>query len=143
MTLGSTGNRFIRYEGRDLRADLRQTYRTEAEACRIRYANSDGSHVELGFSEIKRRLFLMSFDPHHCPERRWGATEPQELASCRDDKTKSDWYRAQQRLRNQLVRTIGDRMDFTLDDLRRHEREGSDVGEDHAPDIDVTALLAM
>lgn len=142
MTLGPAGSRFIRYDGSDLRGDLLHTYRSEADACRITYTKSDGATVQLGFEEIKRRLFLMSFDPHHCPERRWGATDPQELASCRDDKSKSAWYEAQQRLRNQLVRTIGDRMDFTLDDLRRHERENSDVGENQAPDIDVAALLA-
>ncbi len=140
-TLGPSGSRFIRYDGTDMRADLLRTYGAEAEACRISYTKSDGATVELGFAEIKRRLFLMSFDPHHCPERRWGATEPQELASCREDKTKASWYEAQQRLRNQLVRTIGDRMDFTLEDLRRQAREDSDVGEDEAPDIDVASLL--
>lgn len=142
LALGPAGSRFMRYDGLDLGADLLQTYRAEAEACRIRYAKTDGKSVELGFAEAKRRLFLMSFDPHHCPERRWGATDPQELASCRDDKTKTAWYEAQQRLRNQLVRTIGDRMDFTLEDLRRQAREESDVGEDEAPDIDVASLLA-
>ncbi len=142
LALAPSGGRFIRHDGIDLGAELLTTYRAEADACQIRYTKSDGETVELDFSELKRRLFLMSFDPHHCPERRWGATDPRELASCRDDKTKAAWYEAQQRLRNQLVRTIGDRMDFTLDDLRRQAREESDVGEDEAPDIDVATLLA-
>jgi hypothetical protein len=143
MALGPTGSKFISYGGSDLKSDLLQTYGVEAEACKISYAKSDGTRVELGFAEMKRRLFHMSFDPHHCPERRWGATDPQELASCRDDKNKTSWYEAQQRLRNQLVRTIGDRMDFTLEDLRRQGRDGSDVGEEEPPDIDVASLLVQ
>lgn len=141
MALGPSGSRFISYDGTNLRADLLKTYESEADTCRIRYTKSDGATVELGFAEVKRRLFLLSFDPHHCPELRWGATDPQELASCREDKIKTSWYEAQQRLRNQLVRTIGDRMDFTLEDLRRQAREESDVGEDEVPDIDVASLL--
>lgn len=141
MALGPAGSRFIRFNGTDLRASLLDTYKSEADTCQIRYTKSDGTTVDLGFNEVKTRLFAMSFDPHHCPERRWGATDPQELGSCRDDKTKTAWYEAQQRLRNQLVRTIGDRMDFTLEDLRRQAREDSDVGENDAPDIDVASLL--
>lgn len=142
LTLGPKGSKFIKYAGQDLRADLTETYRRETEACRVTYTKSDGRQVEIDFAEAKRRLFKMSFDPHHCPERRWGADSPEELKSCRDDTTKTAWYAAQQRLRNQLVRTIGDRMDFTLEDLKRQARESSDVGEDHPPEIDVVARLA-
>jgi len=139
--IGPSQSKFIRYDGADLRADLLGTYGAEADACRVSYKKSDGSPVHLGFADIKRRLFSMSFDPYHCPERRWGASDPAELATCNDDKTKVSWYEAQQRLRNQLVRTIGDRMDFTLEDLRRQARENSDVGEDVAPNIDVASVL--
>ena len=95
----------------------------------------------MGFEEVKRRLFKMSFDPHHCVERRWGADDPAELKSCTDGSLKTSWYNAQQRLRNQLVRTIGDQMDFSLEDLNRQAREDSDVGENEPPSISVADVL--
>jgi len=142
LAMHAATSRLISYSGADLRADLKQTYDNETSACTITYTRTDGSKRTLSFAEIKDRLFLMSFDPHHCVERRWGAVSPDELKTCPDGALKRAWYDAQQRLRNQTVRTIGDRMDFTLDDLRRQARESSDeVGEDDVPVIEVASLF--
>ena len=64
----------------------------------------------------------MSFDPYQCVERRWGATDPRELATCPDGATKRAWYAAEQNLRNQIDRTYEAEMDFTLDELGRPVR---------------------
>ncbi len=113
-------------------------YRNAAAACTITYTKSDGTDKQLTFEEIARRLFKLSFDPHHCVERRWGATDPEELASCPDGTTKQAWYEAQQRLRNQPDRTYDTRMGFSLWALK-HAVPGS--GIDQPPDIDVFGLL--
>lgn len=142
IAMNASGSRHIRYDGEDLRADLKLAYQSETESCSITYRRTDGSPQALSFGEIQQRLFQMSFDPHHCVERRWGATSPDELRTCPDGPLKQAWYEAQQRLRNQTVRTIGDRMDFTLEDLHRQARESSDVvGDDDSPVIEVASLL--
>ncbi|MEK7358702.1 MAG: hypothetical protein AAB250_19815, partial [Bdellovibrionota bacterium] len=67
--------------------------------CKVTYTKSDGSRMTLNFSEMVRRLPRMSFDPYHCPERRWGASG-QELASCVDGDQGGQWYSLQQVMRN-------------------------------------------
>ncbi len=142
IAMQASGGRHLNYSGLNLKADLKQAYESESNACAITYTRTDGSPVTLSFGEIKKRLFLMSFDPHHCIERRWGASSPEELSTCPTDKLKTEWYKAQQRLRNQTVRTIGDRMNFTLEDLRKQARDSSEeVGDDEAPIIEVASLL--
>jgi hypothetical protein len=61
-----------------------------------------------------------------------------ELATCPDDRNKTDWYHAQQRLRNQIERTYDVRMGFSLAELRAG-KTGS--GVDVPPGTDV--LLAL
>jgi hypothetical protein len=63
------------------------------------------------------RLWEMSFDPYHCPERRWGAAGA-ELETCTDDENKTAWYNAQRYLRYQAERTYDVRMDFALHELK-------------------------
>jgi len=46
----------------------------------IDYPNSRGQLITLSLLDIERRLFLLSFDPNHPPELRWGA-EGRELAT--------------------------------------------------------------
>ena len=141
LGLAARGSGILDYAGRDLRQDLLDLYREEAAACSITYQRSDGSAVTLGFEEVKRRLFALSFDPHHCVERRWGASEAVELATCADDDGKVAWYRAQARLRNQLVRTYGEAMGWGLAELQRPDL---DIGVEEAPDIDpMLPLLAI
>lgn len=127
------------YEGTDIRRDLSAAYREEAEACNVSYTASDGSIRTLTFEEARARVFDFSFDPHHCPERRWGARDGKELATCTDDAAKTAWFHAQARLRNQIDRTYDVEMGFTLAELQARA-EGS--GRDTPPDIDVAGVLA-
>ena len=138
LELAKARSGILDYAGADLRADLLRVYTEETAACAITYIRTDGKPKELSFEEIKRRLFNLSFDPHHCIERRWGATEPDELSSCPDDRLKTAWYVAQDRLRNQLVRTYGEPMGWDLAALRDPSR---DIGIADAPDIDTLAVL--
>jgi hypothetical protein len=80
----------------------------------------------------------MSFDPYQCSERRWGATNPGELATCRDGPGKQAWYAAEQNLRDQIDRTYDARMDFTLDELKR---PGPGKGVAAPPNVDVRGYL--
>jgi hypothetical protein len=148
MELRAKTERFVRmyrardsrltYSGKDLVADLISVYDRQAVACRIVYARSDGSPVTLTYDEARLRLFLMSFDPYQCVERRWGATRPQELSTCKDGYVKQAWYSAEQHLRNQIDRTYDAEMDFTLDELGA---PGRGKGVAAPPDIDVRAYL--
>jgi len=138
VQLVDEGSDRVAYGGTDIRADLLAAYRDEAAACSITYTNSSGQPVSLTYAQVHDRLFDLSFDPYHCAERRWGATEPGELASCRDGATKRAWYEAEQRLRNQPERTYDVRMDFSLAQLRSGVR-GS--GWQSPPNIDVEEVL--
>ena len=128
----------LNYSGADLRGDLLAVYREEAAACEITYTRSDGSPKTLGFEEVKRRLFKLSFDPHHCVERRWGADSEEEARTCGDDRVKTAWYVAQDRLRNQLVRTYGEPMGWGLAEM---QNQTLDIGIAEAPDVDTLKVL--
>jgi len=127
----------IAYDGRGLKEDLQQAYEEESSACSVTYTNSRGAPVTLGFEDIAHRLFDMSFDPYQCIERRWGARED-ELAACTDDESKAHWYKAEQRLRNQIDRTYDVRMGFSLAQL---EKPVDNSGADTPPTIDVKTLI--
>ncbi len=139
LTLAAAGSDRLAYAGDDIRGDIRQVYAAETSACTIAYTRSDGSEKQLSFAEVERRLFALSFDPHHCVERRWGAHDAEELATCTDAADKRAWYEAEQRLRNQPDRTYDVRMGFSLADLKRGV---AGTGIDRPPVIDVPALLA-
>jgi hypothetical protein len=136
--LAAAGNAHVAYEGADLPADLVHAYREEAALCTITYQASDGSERAMSFEEARRRLFDLSFDPYHCPERRWGASASDELATCPDGEVKQRWYRAEARLRNQLDRAYDVRMGFSLQEL---QQQVANSGQNHAPDVDVLAAL--
>ena len=122
----------------DLVAGLLTVYEQEAARCHVSYTRTDGSRVTLGYEDARRRLFLMSFDPYHCIERRWGATDAAELSTCRDGAVKQAWYAAEQNLRNQIDRTYDAQMNFTLAELRT---PGAGKGAPSPPDIDARAYL--
>ncbi|MBI1330916.1 MAG: hypothetical protein GC166_13555 [Alphaproteobacteria bacterium] len=128
----------LHYQGTDLVADMLATYDAHAAQCTLTYQRTDGSPVTMGYEEMRKRLFAMSFDPYHCVEHRWGAREPAELATCNDGANKRAWYEAEQNLRNQLDRTYEARMDFGLEELRE---PGPGKGVAQAPDIDTRAYL--
>lgn len=139
LELAAARSDHIAYSGSDLRRDLLDVYTREAGACTIAYARTDGTVKQVSFADVTRRLHLLSFDPHHCVERRWGASSKEELSSCPDGGDKAEWYAAEQRLRNQIERIYHVRMDFSLADLRR-KAPGS--GVDDPPDVDVLKLLS-
>ena len=128
----------LKYVGQNLAVDMLTAYDREAATCWIAYVRSDKSPAAFSYEEARKRLFLMSFDPYHCIERRWGASDPRELATCRDGETKRAWYGAEQYLRNQIDRTYDVQMGFSLGALQAHV-EGSGVAA--APDIDVRTYL--
>ncbi len=102
---------------------------TARAECSVRYTASTGGSVTLTMGEVLDRLFALSFDPYHCPERRWGAPEGSaELARCGDDAVKRAWYRAEQRLRNQVDRQYGVATPLTF-------------GPEQPPDVDPRGVL--
>lgn len=139
LELAAVKSDHIAYRGDNLRRDLLDAYAHEASACTISYTRSDGTQKRLSFPEVTRRLHLLSFDPYHCVERRWGGNDKDELSTCADGPNKAEWYAAEQRLRNQIERIYHVRMDFSLADLRR-KAPGS--GVDDPPDVDVPKLLS-
>jgi len=138
LEMARNGDKNIAYSGADLPGDLAAAYMQEAEQCPITYQASDGSERAMTFEDARARLFAFSFDPYHCPERRWGATTQAELATCPDDGVKRQWYEAEQRLRNQTERTYDARMGFSLGELQARAPHS---GQDMPPDIDTLALL--
>jgi hypothetical protein len=139
VRLHAARDKKITYAGHDLIGDLRSTYESETAACSVTYRRTDGSEVALSYKGALKRLFALSFDPYQCIERRWGATDPAELATCRDGPEKRAWYAAEQNLRNQLDRTYEARMDHDLGELLAPGGKGEGVA--YPPDVDVTELL--
>jgi len=137
----AVGDKRVHYQGTNLLTDLLLAYDQEANACVITYLRSNGTPVQLGYEEVRRRMFAMSFDPYHCIERRWGATQPAEAMTCLDDPVKTEWYAAEQYLRNQIDRTYDARMDFTLSELKQGPGPGRGVAT--APDVDARGYFVM
>ena len=131
-------DKHLSYKGEDMPADLAKMYERVAAACTIQYRRSDGSVTALSFEDVRARLFALSFDPYHCPEQRWGATDPAELATCPDGDTKRAWYDAERNLRNQIDRAYDARMDFALAELLT---PGPGKGVTAPPDTDVLGYL--
>ena len=132
------GDPTIIYNGHNLPQDLLKTYQTESRACQITYTNTSGRPVTLDLEQIRQRLFDMSFDPYHCAELRWGATNSQELSSCRDDATKQAWWRQERWLRYQYERTYDSRMDYSLSELNG-PKPGAGIA--NPPDADIVKYL--
>lgn len=138
VRLYQAGDKKLVYKGSDLVADMLAVYDREIATCSVSYTKSDSTQVTLSYDEARKRLFLISFDPYQCIERRWGATNPAELSSCRDDADKQAWYAAEQNLRNQIDRTYEAKMDFGRADLLT---PGPGKGVAQPPDIDVRTYL--
>jgi hypothetical protein len=122
----------LAYRGSDLAGDLLAAYDRAAAPCRISYMRSDGRTVTFGYEEARRRLFAISFDPYQCVERRWGAQDADELASCPDGVIKRAWYQAEQGLRNRIDRAYDTEMDWSLDDLQTEPRGPSEPADTDA-----------
>jgi hypothetical protein len=138
MTMYRAKDPKLAYRGNDLATDLLATYDRRAAQCTITYTRSDGSPYTLGYEEIRKRLFALSFDPYQCAERRWGASTGEEFGACTEPTLKAAWYDAEQNLRNQIDRTYEAEMDFTLEELKT---PGAGKGVAMPPDIDVRGYL--
>ncbi len=137
------GDSRLAYSSPDLAAALLDVYDRGAASCKLSYKRSDGAMVRLTMHDAMARLFDMSFDPFHCPERRWGA-QGYELQTCTDDPKKTKWYEAQRYLRYQFERTYDLRTDFAAEDLKSPEDaapEEGGIGRASAPDVDVKSFL--
>ncbi|MEM9495684.1 MAG: hypothetical protein AAGA09_06735 [Pseudomonadota bacterium] len=133
----------VSYEGADLAGDMLAAFEEEKNACTFTYWRSDGTRVRLNLAHAMDRLFDLSFDPYHCPERRWGARGA-ELETCTDDNVKEQWYNAQRFLRYQAERTYDIRMDFSLEELRSPSiasPEDGGLGVEAPADADLRAYL--
>ncbi len=117
----------IDYAGNNLAGELLDVYLREARSCEFQYVNSAGRSVSLNLEDVRQRLFKLSFDPYHCVELRWGATTRDELATCRDDAQKRQWYAREQPLRNQH--------------LRRYDIPSVENGAAQPPNVDVITYL--
>jgi hypothetical protein len=138
IRMGKAKDPHLVYAGKDQAQDMLNTYEHAAASCAVTYQRTDGSTVTLSYEEARRRLFLLSFDPYHCIERRWGASDAKELATCSDGAEKQAWYMAEQKLRNQIDRTYDAQMGFTLDELGT---PGPGKGLAMPPDIDTHGYL--
>jgi hypothetical protein len=138
------GDPSVKYDGRNLARDLWEAFEEEKNGCTIVYRRSNDTRVRLNLGHVMDRLWDLSFDPYHCPERRWGATGA-EVETCADDAEKTRWYKAQRFLRYQAERTYDVRMDFTVDELKppmaAPAREGG-LGVEAPADADLRAYLA-
>lgn len=133
----------VQYDGDDLARDLMNAFEEEKNACSITYWRSDATRVRLNLGHVMERLWDLSFDPYHCPERRWGASGA-EAETCTDGDEKSQWYNAQRFLRYQARRTYDVRMDFALNELKPPMLAPPDeggLGVDAPADADIRAYL--
>ena len=124
----------IEYFGNDLKGELKAIYAQESK-CAITYANSVGLKISLSLNQVIDRLWLISFDPYHCPELRWGASGS-EASTCSDNATKLAWFKAQQNLRNAIDRNYEVRMDKTLSEL-----PASGLGTTQQKDVNLKKYL--
>ncbi|MGV6801398.1 MAG: hypothetical protein ACWA5L_05695 [bacterium] len=127
----------------DLAGALLHAFDEEKEKCRISYKRMDGSIVILNLGHIMDRLWDISFDPYHCPERRWGA-KGYELSTCIETEEKKAWYEAEQYLRNQVERTYDQKMGFTLEEIKSPDEAAPDdggLGVAMPPDIHLKKYL--
>ena len=131
-------SRHLLYTGSNLVDDMIAAYDRGVGKCSLTYTRTNGSAFTLSYEDARRRLFQISFDPYQCIERRWGATDSDELLSCADGDIKRAWYAAEQNLRNQIDRTYDARMDFSLADL---QTPGPGKGVPTPPDTDARAYL--
>ncbi|MES1990806.1 MAG: hypothetical protein V4441_07635 [Pseudomonadota bacterium] len=130
------------YKGNDIIGDMLAAYDDESADCKTPYKTTNGRHITLTVDDVAKRLFKLSFDPYQCVERRWGATDPAELASCPDGAEKTRWYNAEQPLRNQIDRTYDVEMSYSVDQLERGPYGlQSGRGVETPPEIDIRSWL--
>ena len=73
----------------------------------IEYPNSDGKTISLTLSDIEKRIFLLSFNPNHPPELRWGAAGKELSTASRRYPRYHISYQPEQLWRNRLIMKAG------------------------------------
>ncbi len=142
IEMHNQGASTVTYGGSNLIGDLITAYEEESRNCVTTYVRSNGVPVKLTIDDVIGRIYDLSFDPYQCIERRWGASDPAELASCGDNAAKTAWYKAQRFLRNQIDRTYDVQMDYTPAELEAGPHDlFSGRGVPEGPDVDVLAYL--
>lgn len=101
------------------KSDALAFYDQFAQSCVVGYNKSNGQEQNFNLTEALKRLPLMSYDPYDCPERRFGASTPEELATCQESADKTQWYQGQQFLRNRIEKTPNEPMGWSLQTLAR------------------------
>ena len=119
-----------------LKAEIAAAWNQTADSCVIGYKNSAGAEVQFTLREAIRRTPYMDFNPYLCPERRFGASSVQELATCTDTPDKTQWYLAQQFLRNRTEKTPNEIMGWSLPELQQQASPAVDPKLLEAIDID-------
>ena len=132
LDLYARGSDRIDYQGTDLKADLRNAYIRAVTACKLSYKGRNGT-VEFNLNDVIERMWLMSFDPYHSTELRWGCIGS-DASACLN--SSDAWYRAEQKLRNQIERTYDARMDYSAAEL-----PNAPIGVVTPPEVDVRKLL--
>lgn len=128
------------YRGANLKQDLINTTSETLKNCSITYTNTIGKPVRLNLGQLIARTPRMSFSPWHCVELRWGASSPEELASCPDirDNAKVRWYNATQTMRNQMARNTDIFTGYTLEQL---EGKTQEVGPALPPNLNLVERM--
>lgn len=135
------------YNGTDVVGDMLKAFDDAASRCNLSYVKSDGRVQKLAYQDVIQRLYAMSFDPYHCVEMRWGASDASELASCNTKSgSKLEWYKAEQRIRNSLERKYEKKMGWSLTELQNRmdmdaKNPDNSAGSDTAAPLDVRAYL--
>jgi hypothetical protein len=127
------------YSGSDIKGDMLRGYQDVVAKCSIQYKRSNSQIQSLNLDQVRLRLFNLSFDPYHCVELRWGASDASELATCSDDQNKKEWYAHEKWLRNQIDRHYDIRMDLSLSELNGPAAGG---GAEFPPNVDVVGFLS-
>jgi hypothetical protein len=126
------------YHGTNIKGDMLNAYLQVSNSCTVTYHKSNGQAVNMNLDQVRGRLFDLSFDPYHCAELRWGARDPQEVATCAADANKRAWYSQERWLRNQIERRYDVRMDFLLSELTGPK---PGAGVEAPPDVDIVSFL--
>lgn len=137
LSMHSQGSSRVAYRGNNLKGDMLAAYQKVVNGCRLGYTNSVGTRVSFTLNDMVDKMWDLSFSPYHCPELRWGGIGG--VNSACNDSDKMNWYRAQQKLRNQIERTYETRMNYSASELL--SGEGRRLGTDVPPPVDIRRAL--
>ncbi len=109
---------------------LIQTQKRLFKELTISYPNSQGKLVTLSLHDIEQRLFLLSFDPNHAPELRWGAQGKGLKSATRNRPHYYAGYPQEQSWRNRLIKKTGPMLPSDWDNPK------------HPPRHDITRMVS-